>query len=65
MASGSKLLLRLFSSIFDTVSEYNSRSSVDSAHKIKTAATSAIAETFKDKSLQETKEQCHRPRVIV
>ena len=45
MASCSELLLRLFSSIFDTISEYNSRSSVDSAHKIKTAATSAIAET--------------------
>ena len=54
MASGSKMLLPLFSCMFDTISEYNARSSVDSAHKIKTAATSAIAETSKDGGSQET-----------
>lgn len=53
MASGNKLLLRLFPCMFDTVSEHNSRSSVDNAHEKRTAATSAIAEMSKDGSSQE------------
>lgn len=53
MTSGSKLLLRLFSCLSDTISEYSWRSSADSAHKMKRVATSAIAETLKDGSSQE------------